>query len=76
MMEVSLSKSFSRKYQHHDQDNVNHISMNIIERLCFRMGLLSHNTLQNDITNRITKIKQPMTIGNAYFRQNCPCKIQ
>ncbi len=61
MMEA-LSKSLSRKYQHHDQDNVNHISMNIIERLCFRVGLLSHNTLQNDITNRIKKIKQPMTL--------------
>lgn len=61
MMEA-LSKSLSKKSQHHDQEHVNHISMNMMERLCFRMGLLSHNTLQNDITNRIKNIKQPMTL--------------
>lgn len=58
----TLSKQLSKKQHPHHQDSVSHISMNMIERLCFRMGLLSRDTLQNDMVNRIKSIKLPLTL--------------
>lgn len=60
-METQL-KPLPKKQNHRDPEQVSHISMNMVERLCFRMGLLSRDTLQNDMINRIKSIKRPMTL--------------
>jgi hypothetical protein len=55
-------KPLPKKQNHRDPEQVSHISMNMVERLCFRMELLSRDTLQNDMINRIKSIKRPMTL--------------
>lgn len=44
------------------QENVNHISMSMMERLRFRVGLLSKDALQSDISNQIKRNTYPMTL--------------
>lgn len=44
------------------KENVNHISMSAMERLRFRIGLLSRNALQNGISNQIKRDSHPMTL--------------